>query len=39
MRILNNLFTKNPAQTRPSYLETLARNARQSRAKKPGSKT
>ena len=39
MRILNNLFTKHAAQNQLSYLETLARNARQSRAKQRVSKT
>ncbi len=33
MRIINNLFTKQSATARVSYLETLASNARQSRAK------
>lgn len=33
MRIINNLFTKQSPAARISYLETLATNARQSRAK------
>ncbi len=33
MRIINNLFTKQSTAARVSYLETLAANARQSRAK------
>lgn len=36
MRIINNLFTKQSTVARVSYLETLATNARQSRAKNRG---
>ncbi|GAA0968420.1 hypothetical protein GCM10009555_013780 [Acrocarpospora macrocephala] len=34
MRILNNVFTKTTRPAELSYLETLARQARQSRSKK-----
>ncbi|GIH22433.1 hypothetical protein Aph01nite_07430 [Acrocarpospora phusangensis] len=39
MRILNNIFTKSARHAEVSYLENLARQARQSRAKRPARTT